>query len=147
MLWQTMSSAPCCLSSTTTLSWYLERAGLERLRPPRKSCNSMLSAARAPEFWTMFETDCFSPIQCLRSVTWIWVPALLLHWNRCGIKTWFKIILSHFWSARLLEMPKLWRMTTQAALENTWTSSLTTRWTETCSLPYSTNYICQYNVT
>lgn len=35
-------------------------------------------------------------------------------------------------------MPKPWRMTTQAALGNTWTSSLTTRWTEISSSPYIT---------
>lgn len=40
-----------------------------------------------------------------------------------------KSVCGSVYPSRLSEMPKLWRMTTQAALENTWTSSLTTRLT------------------
>lgn len=69
MPWQIMSSVPCCLSSTTTSSWSQGRVGLARRRPPKKSYNSMQLAAQVPDSWTMFETDCFSPIQCLRLVT------------------------------------------------------------------------------
>lgn len=89
--WQTTSSAPCSLSSTTTSSWSRGRAGPAKPRPPRKSCSSMLSAVQVPNSWTMSGTGCFSPIQCLRSVTWIWVPKLLLRKNIFWGKHDFKI--------------------------------------------------------
>lgn len=91
MRWQTTSSAPCSLSSTTTSSWSQGRAGPARPRPPRKSCNSTLSAVQVPNSWTTSGTGCFSPIRCLRSVIWIHVPKLMLHWTIFREKNDFKI--------------------------------------------------------
>lgn len=130
MLWQTTSSVRCCPSSTTTSSWSQGRVGPARPRPPRKSFSTTLWAARVPDSWTTFETDYSSPIQCLRSVTWTCVTKFMLCTTileKNGIlKSGISFIYS-FITYRLLEMPKPWRMTTQAALGNTWTSSLTTR--------------------
>lgn len=117
LLWRIIHTVPCVLREEISVFWSREKVELERLKPPRKFFSITHTYVPPATTRTLLERDCYSP-----TLFWRYPHTHTLK-NTEYTLWWFSLSFCN----RLLGMPKLFGMTIQVALGNTWTFSLTIR--------------------